>query len=153
VLLLKFDPYYLSAVSAVLGDGAQPFPASALRIDATGNITFAVTPGSAASTQLLLVTFSVRNQGATELWFKGPVADDLSMVARSLAITLRSADRTWDIDGDGMVDVSDMVILARAYGSTAGSSRYDIAADLDGDGKVDEADLTILRRHFGEVYP
>jgi minor extracellular serine protease Vpr len=150
---LQFDPYYLSAVSAVLGDGAQPFPASALRIDATGNITFAVTPGSAASTQLLLVTFSVRNQGATELWFKGPVADNLSMVARSLALTLRTADRTWDIDGDGMVDVADMVILARAYGSAAGSSRYDIAADLDGDGKVDEADLTILRRHFGEVYP
>ena len=53
-----------------------------------------------------------------------------------------------DINRDGKVDFTDLVILARNYGR-AGAT-WD-TGDLDGDGKVDFADLVILARHYGST--
>ncbi|MFZ2412958.1 MAG: dockerin type I domain-containing protein, partial [Candidatus Cryosericum sp.] len=103
------------------------------------------------------LTFTVLHSGSTELWIGGPLATNSSgtmeTIAQSLAVTLRSGGNVWDIDGNKRVDLGDMVVLARAYGSKAGDGRYDNMADLNGDGRVDDADLQILRQHYGEVYP
>ena len=53
-----------------------------------------------------------------------------------------------DINGDGKVDFADLVLLARAYGSSVPPST---GADLNGDGVVDFRDLVILARHFGKT--
>jgi hypothetical protein len=55
-----------------------------------------------------------------------------------------------DMNGDGKVSLSDLTILARAYGSTVGSPKWNPYADLNGDGKVSLSDLTILARHYGQ---
>ncbi|MDZ4753419.1 MAG: dockerin type I domain-containing protein [Phycisphaerae bacterium] len=44
-----------------------------------------------------------------------------------------------DLDGDGLVNATDLAILLGAWGSTKGSP-----ADLDGNGAVDAADLAVL---------
>jgi len=58
-----------------------------------------------------------------------------------------------DINGDGKVDLTDLAILAQAYGSTPGSPRWNPNADILGDGKVDLADLTMLALHWLQHSP
>jgi hypothetical protein len=50
-----------------------------------------------------------------------------------------------DIDGDGKVGFSDLLILARNYGQPGTFSQ----GDLDGDGNVNFADLLIVARNYG----
>jgi hypothetical protein len=45
---------------------------------------------------------------------------------------------TMDLNGDGVVDLRDLLFFAKYYGST------NAACDFNGDGKVDDADLTLL---------
>lgn len=55
-----------------------------------------------------------------------------------------------DIDGSGLVDGWDLIILAQAFGSGTGSTRYNDDADLNFDGVVDGADLSLLAANFGK---
>jgi hypothetical protein len=61
------------------------------------------------------------------------------------------SDGFGDVDGDGRVDGVDLVLLARAFGATRGSSRYERDADLDASGTVDGQDLAILASNFGQT--
>lgn len=64
--------------------------------------------------------------------------------------------RTWfrnyipgDINGDGVVDSLDMMILAVSLNKSAGQRGYDLRADLNGDNRVDVLDFFILVFHWG----
>lgn len=56
-----------------------------------------------------------------------------------------------DINGDGIVDIFDIVIVATAFGSGSSdpSSPWDQRADLNGDNKIDILDAVILAINFG----
>jgi len=69
----------------------------------------------------------------------------------SFDIVGAGSDGFGDVDGDGRVDGVDLVLLARAFGATRGSSRYDRDADLDDSGTVDGQDLAILASNFGQT--
>ena len=56
------------------------------------------------------------------------------------------ADVPWDVDGNGTVDIVDLVAVARAFGGLAG----DATVDVNSDGRVDIVDLVTIARHFGE---
>jgi PKD repeat protein len=58
----------------------------------------------------------------------------------------------WDVNGDGKVDVTDIFLVAKAYGSSPGEPGWDPRCDVNGDGKVDITDLFIVAKHYGEVY-
>lgn len=58
-----------------------------------------------------------------------------------------------DINGDGKVDLSDLVLLANAYGSHPDSVRWNPNADINGNNVVDLADLVLLATHYGQHYP
>ena len=58
-----------------------------------------------------------------------------------------------DIDEDGKVDSSDLIIFAQAFGSQEGDPNWDEKCDLNGDGKVDTEDLLLLAQNFGNVAP
>ena len=57
--------------------------------------------------------------------------------------------RPGDIDGEGRVDVSDLLILAKAFGTSVGQPNYNPLCNLNGDSSVDAADLLILAGNFG----
>jgi hypothetical protein len=58
-----------------------------------------------------------------------------------------------DINGDGKVDLKDLVLLAFAYGSVPGDPNWDENADLDGNGRVSLTDLVTLALHYGQHNP
>ena len=59
-----------------------------------------------------------------------------------------SAAAPWDIDGNGVVNIVDLVTVARVFGqSVAAGDR----ADTNGDGVVSIIDLVTVSTHFGET--
>ncbi|MCH2133383.1 MAG: hypothetical protein MK116_06510 [Phycisphaerales bacterium] len=52
----------------------------------------------------------------------------------------------WDLDGDGVAGVNDILVLLDAWGSPG-------PGDIDGDGTVDSDDVLVLLAHYGEACP
>ena len=67
-------------------------------------------------------------------------------------ITSTHSFPTWDINQDGTVDISDIFIVAIAFGSTPGSPCWNPQADINLDMRVDMKDITMVAIHFGEKY-
>jgi hypothetical protein len=53
-----------------------------------------------------------------------------------------------DVNGDGVVNVEDLALVAAAYGSVRGGVQYRVGADLDQDGIVDVRDLAMVAHAF-----
>lgn len=55
-----------------------------------------------------------------------------------------------DLNGDGKVDILDVVTVAAAFGSTPGASNWNPAADLNKDGIVDILDVVLVTSNYGK---
>jgi len=62
----------------------------------------------------------------------------------AVALLRARSGRPEDLDGDGVVDLYDLALLAEAYGSVGTRLR----ADLDGSGRVDDVDLDRLEEAY-----
>jgi len=62
-----------------------------------------------------------------------------------------------DLNGDFKINLSDLVILANAYGTkqigNTSSHQWNPNADIDGNGVVGLSDLVLLATHYGQHYP
>jgi len=58
-----------------------------------------------------------------------------------------------DINGDGIVDVFDFIIVAAAFGSKPGDSKWNPDADLNSDGLIDIFDVEAVAKNFGKTEP
>lgn len=63
----------------------------------------------------------------------------------------RRSESSPDINGDGMVDATDLGLLLGAWGECASDGMDLCAADLDGDGAVTGADLGVLLSAWGRA--
>jgi len=54
----------------------------------------------------------------------------------------------WDINGDGKVNIIDIVIVALAFDSRPGDPKWNPKADLNGDGIVNIIDIVIVAVHW-----
>jgi len=66
-------------------------------------------------------------------------------------VMVRLSALVGDINGDGVVDIFDAIILSTAFGSTPGQPNWDPRADLDASEEIDIYDAIILSTHFGET--
>jgi outer membrane protein assembly factor BamB len=71
-----------------------------------------------------------------------------SAIAGQVLITIPG-----DLNGDFTVGLSDLVTLAKAYGSRPSDPNWNPNADIDGNGAVGLSDLVILAQHYGQHYP
>jgi subtilase family serine protease len=62
-----------------------------------------------------------------------------------------AVSRMVDVNGDGTVNVQDLVIVALAFGSTVNNPSYDGRADIDGNGLVNIIDIVGVALFFGAV--
>ena len=58
-----------------------------------------------------------------------------------------------DINHDLKVDVKDVYLCAKAFGSLHGDLKWNPACDLNDDGRIDLKDLWLICRNFGKTYP
>jgi hypothetical protein len=58
-----------------------------------------------------------------------------------------------DVDGNGKVELVDLVQLATALGSQVGQPKWNPNADIDDNGVVNQIDLSILAQHYGRPFP
>ncbi len=78
-----------------------------------------------------------------------PTDADPTNDAKSTTVTVMStAGPNTDVNGDGHVDMKDIGVLAHAFGTREGDSRWDPSADLNGDGVVNLFDLAAVMKDF-----
>ncbi len=58
-----------------------------------------------------------------------------------------------NVNGDQVVDLSDLTLLLAAFGSSSGDPGYNANADLDASGSVELSDLALLLANFGTTCP
>ncbi|RLI39315.1 hypothetical protein DRO69_14425, partial [Candidatus Bathyarchaeota archaeon] len=58
-----------------------------------------------------------------------------------------------DINGDGVVNYLDAILLGAAFGSKPGDPRWNPNADINGDETVNYLDAIILGANFGKTDP
>jgi ABC-type branched-subunit amino acid transport system substrate-binding protein len=59
----------------------------------------------------------------------------------------------YDINIDGKVSLSDLVLLAKSYNTKPGDALWNPDADLNSDGKISLTDLVSLANHYGQSSP
>jgi len=64
-------------------------------------------------------------------------------------LSLGSAPRPGDLNGDGAVDLADLSLMLAAFGACEGDPRYLPEADLDGSQCIELADLGVLLANYG----
>jgi len=69
-----------------------------------------------------------------------------------IILSLGSAKCPSDINNDRKVNIADVFVMAKAFGSYPGHIRWEFVADINGDGKVDIKDIYIAARNFGKTY-
>ncbi len=62
-----------------------------------------------------------------------------------------AVSRRVDVNGDGIVNIQDLVVVSLAFGSTVNSSGYNGRADIDGNGDVNIIDLVAVSLFFGAM--
>ena len=73
-----------------------------------------------------------------------------SMLTLGVQLT-RASGLIGDLNGDGKVDVKDLAILGKAFGSYESHPRWSAACDLNGDGTVDVLDAALILKNFGQT--
>ena len=63
------------------------------------------------------------------------------------AQTLKSPD----FNGDGVVNVADILLFADVWGTSAGDEKFNARFDLDGDGVIGSGDYALLIGRFGDT--
>ena len=56
-----------------------------------------------------------------------------------------------DVNGDGGVDITDLSMVAMAYGRFDGEPGFDPEVDINADGLVEIRDVVVVARHFGDM--
>ncbi|MGA2310055.1 MAG: dockerin type I domain-containing protein [Candidatus Bathyarchaeia archaeon] len=120
---------------------------------AIGQVNVSLTAGSSANLTLTWNTTGASYGSYTISATAGPVAGETYTGDNTLSDGTTLVTIPGDINGDGKVGLSDLSILAKAYGTTPGSPKWVANADLNGDGKVGLSDLSILAKHYGQHYP
>ena len=63
-------------------------------------------------------------------------------------ILLKILPHRADLNEDGKIDLLDLYVLCRAYGSYPGHERWDAKADINQDGKISLLDVVIIAKSF-----
>jgi len=76
------------------------------------------------------------------------VIDRTKVTTRDVTVTVVEG-LAGDVDGDGKVDLRDLLIAINAFGLSEGQAGFDERADLTGDAVVDMLDLLVVVYNFG----
>ena len=159
---IAFDPTMLEAVEVSEGDFLDPEGGTTFfqkgRIDnATGKITKLSSArlseeGVGGRGTLLSVTFTAKTTGQTQLSLENfqlaaITGESIPAGLPEVVITIEGQLATGDVNRDGQVNISDMVLVARQFGETVPANSE---IDINGDGVISVLDLILVAAHLGE---
>ncbi len=127
-----------------VGGLAAPFSAGGLPSDigATAGTVTITYDSAAAGTGDYLATLTL-NTSDEDLPGEGTGS-------LTLDLTIHARELVGDVNGDCVVDLSDLAALLATFGTSAGDAGYNAAADFDGSGAIDLSDLASLLASFGQ---
>jgi len=157
---LTFNATILSALEAKIGPFLPPTTSTTINIDNTaGIIHFSASiqpPGQPQSGNgtIATITFHVEGLGQTNLTLTQTIL--LSPEGAQITHTTQNGYFNnklliGDLNGDGKIDMTDVGIMIRAFGSKRSEPRYNQDADMDLDGKIDLKDVALLLKIFGKT--
>jgi hypothetical protein len=122
-------------------------------------VAFTITDGTTSSSSSSSTSPSSTSQSGTynltfRLRSKSPLGDHTVYASYYQTLATTTFDVVWlltDIDRNGKVDILDVAIAARAYGSYPGHPRWNPKADLDGNNKIDIIDIAKVARDYGKI--
>lgn len=129
-------------LAATLLPPAQPFTGNATLVTLTFKITYdAIYPENVTSLLEL-----------TDTYLSDENAEAISHVAVDGEYWLYSTKPiSGDVNSDGIVNLIDLRIVARAFGSKSGDPNWDLRADLKCDGIINVFDLVLVSRNYGRT--
>ncbi len=170
-LELHFDPAILEAVNAEVPTGHFMTSASAGKIfvvdggtidNNAGFISFAVTllgdeTGKTGSGVLCTATLKGKTEGESSLSLENLILVDTnaanfpagSFVLNNGIMLVETAPvLSGDLNGDGKVNIQDIILVGAAFGSIRGHPRWNQMADLNEDNGVNIMDLVTVAINF-----
>ncbi len=131
--------------------GGLPINGAAVSISATGgsfipssgptDMNGDFKPTYTAPVVLSNTTYTISATATMSGYTTGIGSDPIEVKVRTCA--------AWDVNGDGTVDVNDIVLIGQHFGETT-TPPYP-AYDVNADGKVNVLDITLVGQHFGEA--
>ena len=158
---LTFDPDVLEAVEVnegdflKKGDGNTFFQRGTIdnTVGKIAGLSSALISknGITGTGNLLSVVFSAKAAGSSQMALKSfqlgsNTGEVIPAGVRNLTITVESHP-TWDVNGDGQVDVLDLILVAQRLGETLAAPSE---VDINDDGIVNILDLILVAQHMGE---
>ena len=158
---IAFDPAILEAVDASEGDflktdGGATFFQSGSIDNTAGKITGLIAgriskTGVSGSGSVLQVRFKAKSEGETELalqnfLFGSFTGENIPAGPHEIHITVQERLLTGDVNRDGVVNILDLILVARQLGKSVPS---DSPVDINGDGDVNIFDLTLVAQGIG----
>ena len=130
-------------------DGRPRLDEASRKVVLSGGLT---TAGSFDGTPLMTIHLTPRDgtvAGAYELTIAQALVRDADLEAMAVdhslpLVLVVDLVELADVNDDGSVDLSDLELLAFAYGSVDGDADFDAGVDLNGDGRIDLRDLALL---------
>lgn len=122
--------------------GAGGYDCWLVKTDSTGSVEWNQTYGEADSADCGRSVVQTINRGYA-------MAGWLNSVSGETDFWLVKTGSGGDVNGDGVVDIFDLSIVALAYGSFEGDPDYNPEADITGDGLVDARDLAVVTLNYG----
>jgi uncharacterized protein (DUF362 family) len=74
-----------------------------------------------------------------------------TMTESQMNVYVSSSARTADLNKDGIVNISDVAIVAKAFNSRPGNTNWNPLADLNGDGVVNIIDISMVAKEYGRT--
>ena len=160
---IAFDPAILEAVDASEGDflktdGGATFFQSGSIDNTAGKITGLIAgriskTGVSGSGSVLQVRFKAKSEGETELalqnfLFGSFTGENIPAGPHEIHITVQERLLTGDVNRDGVVNILDLILVARQLGKSVPS---DSPVDINGDGVVNIFDLTLVAQGIGKA--
>ena len=159
---IAFDPAILEAVDASEGDflktdGGATFFQSGRIDNAAGKITGLIAGrltegGVSGSGSVLQVRFKAKSEGETELalrnfLFGSNTEESIPAGPLEIRITVEERLLTGDVNRDGVVNILDLIRVARQLGKRVSPNS---PVDINGDGVVNIFDLTLVAQGIGK---
>jgi len=98
--------------------------------------------------QSLMFTFKWNTEGVAYQNYTLTAAVTIPTGSNTLSDGNITVKLQGDVNGDGIVNLKDIALVARAFGSTPTSPNWNPNADINGDGVVNMKDLALVARNF-----